>query len=78
MAGTSLATKAMALAFGAFDFGHQAVILFFVLSGFCIHYRQAQVLLATATGAKPFSFDARSYIWRRLYRIAPPITSRCF
>jgi hypothetical protein len=29
---------------GMFRFGRQAVLLFFVLSGFCIHYRQARVL----------------------------------
>jgi peptidoglycan/LPS O-acetylase OafA/YrhL len=34
--------RALAYASELTRFGHQAVLLFFLLSGFCIHYRQAR------------------------------------
>ena len=51
-----------------FSFGHQAVLLFFVLSGFCIHLRQAERLSQNPKAA----FDVRQYAGRRFKRIAPP------
>lgn len=62
--------KAMAAAGAGLIFGHQAVIFFFVLSGFCIHFRQAKTL--GGPSASTFRFDAPSYFWRRLRRIVPP------
>jgi len=51
-----------------FSFGHQAVLLFFVLSGFCIHLRQAEQLSENPSAA----FNLRQYAGRRFRRIAPP------
>ncbi len=48
-----------------FSFGHQAVLLFFLISGFCIHYRQA------LSGAH--SLDPRAFGWRRARRLYPPL-----
>jgi peptidoglycan/LPS O-acetylase OafA/YrhL len=46
-------------------FGHEAVLLFFVVSGFCIHYRQAR--------APQAAFDLRGFAWRRARRLYPPL-----
>lgn len=58
---------------------HEAVLLFFLLSGFCIHYRQAKTL-ASPPGpdrARPRSLgallDVRSYAQRRFRRLYPPL-----
>lgn len=48
-----------------FGHGQQAVLLFFVISGFCIHYRQAQ------TGAT--SVQLVRFAWRRFRRLYPPL-----
>lgn len=50
-------------------FGHQAVILFFVLSGFCIHYRRANDL----RDGNPAPFRVGPYLYRRARRIIPPL-----
>jgi peptidoglycan/LPS O-acetylase OafA/YrhL len=73
---------ALALAFTAHHllrWPHEAVLLFFLLSGFCIHYRQAKGL-ASAPGpdqARPRSIgallDVRSYAQRRFRRLYPPL-----
>lgn len=59
--------KFMVYFFGLFKFGHEAVIVFFVLSGFLIHLRQA----------KPdFNFDEfriRYYLKKRIIRIYPTL-----
>lgn len=51
---------------------HPAVIAFFVLSGFCIHYPYER--RARATGAAP---DWREYFRRRFLRIAPVYWAAC-
>lgn len=51
---------------------HPAVIAFFVLSGFCIHYPYER--RARATGAMP---DWREYFRRRFLRIAPVYWTAC-
>jgi peptidoglycan/LPS O-acetylase OafA/YrhL len=51
-------------------FGHQAVMLFFLISGFCIHYRQAQVL-AAGKRSNGGAFSVRAFAWRRLRRLYP-------
>src|SRR5579864_6026678 len=48
-----------------FSFGHQAVLLFFLISGFCIHYRQAK------TGAQ--RIDNVAFAMRRLRRLYPSL-----
>jgi peptidoglycan/LPS O-acetylase OafA/YrhL len=67
--GDSLLTRLTALFFEAFTFGHQAVIIFFVLSGFCIHYRQAK---GTYESRRDSKFDVLGYYERRAHRILPP------
>jgi peptidoglycan/LPS O-acetylase OafA/YrhL len=47
------------------SFGQQAVLLFFLISGFCIHYRQAR------TGA--VRINLADFAWRRLKRLYPPL-----
>src|SRR2546421_5018684 len=57
-------------------FGHQAVLLFFLISGFCIHYRQAKIIAATRDSHEsppPALLDIRSYAWRRFRRLYPPL-----
>jgi peptidoglycan/LPS O-acetylase OafA/YrhL len=46
-------------------FGHEAVLLFFAISGFCIHSRQARAPRA--------AFDLRGFAWRRIRRLYPPL-----
>ena len=47
------------------SFGHQAVLVFFLISGFCIHYRQAK------TGAR--RIHVRQFGWRRVKRLYPSL-----
>ena len=70
LAGPDPLVKALALASAPFAFGHQAVVFFFVLSGFCIHYRQAKEL--ADPGPDGFRFRIFPYIGRRVRRIVPP------
>lgn len=51
-----------------FYYGHQAVIFFFVLSGFVIHLRTARALKADPVGAR---FGTLRYLWRRARRVYP-------
>jgi peptidoglycan/LPS O-acetylase OafA/YrhL len=53
--------------FSLFKFGHEAVLFFFVLSGFVIHLKQAKALkLGT------LQFNYTDYLKRRFFRIYPP------
>ncbi len=61
-------SKIMAYVMLAFDYGHQAVIFFFVLSGFVIHLRYAQSLKQTP---KEATFDTLNFFFRRFRRIYP-------
>jgi peptidoglycan/LPS O-acetylase OafA/YrhL len=63
----SLLGKVGAYASLALYYGHQAVILFFVLSGFVIHVRQAQRLQQERTAR----LDVRRFMVRRFWRIYP-------
>jgi peptidoglycan/LPS O-acetylase OafA/YrhL len=54
----------------AFRFGHEAVILFFVLSGLVIHLRYARQLAANPAHAR---FDLGPYLSRRARRLYPPL-----
>lgn len=67
--GTVLATLSASL-----DYSHHAVLLFFLLSGFCIHYRQA-TLLSTANESlkKRKLLDIRSFARRRIKRLYPAL-----
>jgi peptidoglycan/LPS O-acetylase OafA/YrhL len=53
---------------GLFRFGHEAVVVFFALSGFFIHLRMAMQMRLEA--AK--TFDTAGYLRRRAWRILPP------
>lgn len=50
----------------AFAFGHEAVAVFIVLSGYCL------TLSATARGSRPLSLEFSSFVRRRAKRILPP------
>ncbi len=65
----SLPAKVLAVSSGALSFGKEAVLVFFVLSGFFIHLREAQ---AAAQGKKD-DFNWREYLRRRARRILPPL-----
>src|SRR5262245_48422669 len=52
----------------ALDYGHQAVPLAFVVSGFCIHRPWARRYAETGRG----DFDLGGYWRRRLRRLYPP------
>lgn len=52
-----------------FNYSHEAVLFFFVLSGFVIHLKYAEKIKANAK--HPFDFIA--YLFRRMKRIYPPI-----
>jgi peptidoglycan/LPS O-acetylase OafA/YrhL len=57
-------------------FGHQAVLIFFLISGFCIHHSQAKRLAtgaAASNGRKVLPLDLSSYAWRRARRLVPPL-----
>ncbi len=56
----------LAYGFSAFAYGHLAVMLFFVLSGFVIHYSSYQKFLQTNT------FSVKQYLFKRFKRIYPP------
>lgn len=60
--------RALAYATVPLRYGHEAVMIFFVLSGFFIHLRVAERL---AAGQKP-SMDVRTFFERRLHRLLPP------
>lgn len=53
--------------FSLFKFGHEAVLLFFVLSGFVIHYSTASQLHRTQA-----KLSIKTYIYKRVKRIYPP------
>jgi peptidoglycan/LPS O-acetylase OafA/YrhL len=56
------------------DYSPVAVILFFVISGFCIHYRQAQRLAAGEASARWLSRgDVRKFATRRFRRLFPAL-----
>ena len=61
----SWSTKILVYAFAIFGKGHIAVILFFVLSGFVIHYSTIK--------QDKIKFDIPDYLKRRFLRIYPPL-----
>jgi peptidoglycan/LPS O-acetylase OafA/YrhL len=56
---------------GVFEYGSVAVLVFFMISGFCIHYRQA-VALATPREREPV-LNLGLFAWRRIRRLWPPL-----
>jgi len=66
----SLPHKLLMYFFSTFIFGHQAVVLFFVLSGFVIHLRYSKNLKLEGSKSK---FDWLSFVGRRMKRLYPPL-----
>jgi peptidoglycan/LPS O-acetylase OafA/YrhL len=54
----------------ALEFGKPAVLLFFLISGFCIHYRQATTLVSAPSAGR--MLDIRVFAVRRVRRLYPP------
>jgi peptidoglycan/LPS O-acetylase OafA/YrhL len=66
----SLFSKGLMAVLAPFRFGHEAVLFFFVLSGFVIHLGYARKLCAEGGGAR---FGFWDYLWRRARRLYPPL-----
>ncbi len=66
----SAAGRVLVRALSVFRFGHEAVIFFFVLSGFVIHFGYAKKLHAQGAAAR---FDGAGYLLRRARRLYPPL-----
>src|SRR3982751_2834530 len=64
----SLLQKSLIYLLSLFIYGHQAVIFFFILSGFVIHVKYSQNLASNYT-----RFDLKDYFKRRFKRIYPPL-----
>lgn len=62
----NLADTIQVYGFSLFAYGHEAVMLFFVLSGFVIHYSSYNQSVKSGT------FSIRAYIAKRVKRIYPP------
>jgi len=63
------AGKALVYFFSLFRYGHEAVMFFFVLSGFVIHLKYAKKI----SGDPRASFDFPDYLKRRAERLYPPL-----
>ncbi|PWT91279.1 MAG: hypothetical protein C5B54_05615 [Acidobacteria bacterium] len=66
----NLPEKVLAYVLLIFSFQRQAVLFFFVLSGFLIHLRYARMLKADPETAR---FDWGKYVGRRMRRLYPPL-----
>jgi peptidoglycan/LPS O-acetylase OafA/YrhL len=72
--GAGVLKRALALASEGLNYGHQAVLLFFLISGFCIHFRQAgSVAKPSCATRKEWPLSIRSYARQRFRRIYPPL-----
>lgn len=69
----SIFNKIILYSLTVFRFGHEAVLMFFVLSGFLIHFGYAGKINRSIT-----SFDWSSYMVRRVKRIFPPLLASLF
>lgn len=65
----SATDKLMAYAFGLFKYGHEAVIIFFVLSGFVIHLKYSEENYIFA------NFSLSKYLKKRVVRIYPTLVT---
>jgi len=66
----SMLGKALVYFFAIFGRGDDAVLFFFVLSGFVIHLRYARQIAQHGASA---SFDWGGFVWRRARRLYPPL-----
>lgn len=62
----STLNKALMYFLSLFRYGHEAVLFFFVLSGFVIHLRYARRMAEQGMAAK---FDWAAFVWRRARRL---------
>jgi peptidoglycan/LPS O-acetylase OafA/YrhL len=62
--------KLLMYGFSLFKYGHEAVLFFFILSGFVIHLRYARRISESGLSAK---FDWGAFVWRRARRLYPPL-----
>ena len=60
--------KLIVLASAGFRYGHEAVMIFFALSGFFIHLKSANSLVSN----QPINLSLSQFLKRRLHRLAPP------
>jgi len=59
---------------GLVDYSPVAVVLFFIISGFCIHYGKAHRLSHSAPASMPLqTLNVRSFAVRRTLRLEPPL-----
>jgi len=63
-------STALFLALSVFQFQHEAVVVFFVVSGFAIHFREARLM---AEGKGTGRLDLARFAGRRLRRLWPPL-----
>ena len=66
----SLIGKVLVYFFSIFSHGDDAVLFFFVLSGFVIHLRYARQAVQLGAAAR---FDWAKFVWRRARRLYPPL-----
>ncbi len=66
----SIVDKLMMYSLGLFRYGHEAVLFFFVLSGFVIHLKYSKHILREGENT-PFAWG--DYLLRRVRRIYPPL-----
>jgi len=66
----SALNKALMYFFSLFKYGHDAVLFFFVLSGFVIHLRYSRQMAEKGMATK---FDWAAFVWRRARRLYPPL-----
>jgi peptidoglycan/LPS O-acetylase OafA/YrhL len=65
--------NAMAYASASLRYGHEAVMVFFVLSGFFIHLRTAQRIAVD----RPATLNTADYARRRIHRLLVPYLFGC-
>lgn len=65
----NLLDKTIMYSSNIFIYGHEAVLLFLVLSGFVIHLKYAKAL----QNNQEFKFDFLDYFLKRIHRIYPPL-----
>ncbi len=66
----NIVEKSLVYFFSFFKFGHEAVLLFFVLSGFVIHLRYSKKINLDSENTR---FDWFDFIKRRAKRLYPPL-----
>ena len=64
----SLVGKVFVYVFSVFRYGHQAVMFFFILSGFLIHLKYSRQLAHNPSR----KFGLKDYLYKRIKRIYPP------